>query len=187
MRASPERLRRGLTQMVAYLHAGGVTAYNEPGALYTPEMWTLYEEILGAPGTPLYSTFLADGRGIPDRVGLAKALQATEEQIAVSPAGPGKKLMFFPGQIKLFADGAIISQLMQMKDGYLDGHHGEWIIPPDELEHVFDSFFTTKNKGLGLGLSVSRLIISSHGGRLWAAAGHTGPGACICFTVPAAH
>jgi predicted amidohydrolase YtcJ len=42
--------------------------------------------------------------------------------------------MFFPGQIKLFADGAIISQLMQMKDGYLDGHHGEWIIPPDELE-----------------------------------------------------
>jgi predicted amidohydrolase YtcJ len=132
--ATPERLRRGLTQMVAYLHAGGVAAYNEPGALYTPEMWTLYEEILGAPGTPMYSTFLADGRGIPDRVGLAKALQATEEQIAVSPAGPGKKLMFFPGQIKLFADGAIISQLMQMKDGYLDGHHGEWIIPPDELE-----------------------------------------------------
>ena len=41
--------------------------------------------------------------------------------------------MFFPGQIKLFADGAIISQLMQMKDGYTDGHHGEWIMPPDEL------------------------------------------------------
>ena len=42
--------------------------------------------------------------------------------------------MFFPSQIKLFADGAIISQLMQMKDGYLDGHKGERIIPPDELE-----------------------------------------------------
>ena len=42
--------------------------------------------------------------------------------------------MFFPNQIKLFADGAIISQLMQMKDGYLDGHKGEWIIPPEELE-----------------------------------------------------
>ena len=76
----------------------------------------------------MYSTFLADGRGIPDRVGLDKALDATEEQIAVAPEGPGKKLMFFPGQIKLFADGAIISQLMQMKDGYLDGHKGEWII-----------------------------------------------------------
>ena len=132
--ATPERLRFGLKQMVAYLHANGVTAYNEPGALYTPDMWTLYEEILGAPSTPMYSTFLADGRGIPDRVGLAKALVAVEEQIAVAPEGPGKKLMFFPNQIKFFADGAIVSQLMQMKDGYLDGHHGDWIMPPDHLE-----------------------------------------------------
>jgi predicted amidohydrolase YtcJ len=57
--ATRERLSFGLTQMVAYLHANGVTAYNEPGALYTPDMWTLYEEILGAPGTPMYATFLA--------------------------------------------------------------------------------------------------------------------------------
>ena len=132
--ATPERLSFGLKQMVAYLHANGVTAYNEPGALYTPDMWTLYEQILGAPGTPMYATFLADGRGILDRVGLDKGLAAVEQQIAVAPAGPGKKLMFFPNQIKLFADGAIISQLMQMKDGYLDGHKGEWIIPPEELE-----------------------------------------------------
>ena len=132
--ATPERLSFGLKQLVAYLHANGVTAYNEPGALFTPDMWVLYEDILGAPETPMYATFLADGRGIPDRVGLAKALQATEEQIAVSPAGPGKKLMFFPKQIKLFADGAIVSQLMQMKDGYLDGHQGAWIIPPNEFE-----------------------------------------------------
>lgn len=132
--ATPDRLSVGLKQMVAYLHANGVTAYNEPGALYTPDMWTLYEQILGAPGTPMYATFLADGRGILDRVGLDKGLAAVEQQIAVAPAGPGRKLMFFPKQIKLFADGAIISQLMQMKDGYLDGHKGEWIIPPDELE-----------------------------------------------------
>ena len=132
--ATRKRVSFGLKQMVAYLHANGVTAFNEPGALYTPEMWVLYEEILGAPDTPMYTTFLADGRGIPDRVGLDGALVATEEQIAVAPAGPGKKVMFFPKQIKLFADGAIISQLMQMKDGYTDGHHGEWIIPPDELE-----------------------------------------------------
>ncbi len=140
--ATPDRLSFGLTQMVAYLHANGVTAYNEPGALYTPDMWTLYEQILGAPGTPMYATFLADGRGILDRVGLDKGLQAVEQQIAVAPAGPGKKLMFFPGQIKLFADGAIISQLMQMKDGYLDGHKGEWIIPPDELEKRMRLFWS---------------------------------------------
>ena len=57
-------------------------------------------------------------------------------------------------------------------------------IPPQDLKRVFDAFFTTKTNGLGLGLSVSRLIISSHAGRLWAAASSTGPGACFCFTVP---
>lgn len=132
--ATPDRLAFGLKQMVAYEHANGVTAYNEPGALYTPGMWQLYEKILGAPDTPMYSTFIADGRGIVDRVGLDGALDATEAQMAMAPEGPGRKLMFFPKQIKLFADGAIISQLMEMKDGYLDGHKGEWIIPPDELE-----------------------------------------------------
>jgi len=129
--ATPERLTFGLKQTVAYLHQNGVTAYNEPGALVTPEIWKLYQRILGADDTPMYSTFLADGRGIPDRVGLDKALAATEEQIALSTSG---KVAFFPKQVKLFADGAIISQLMQMKDGYNDGHKGQWILPPEELE-----------------------------------------------------
>jgi len=131
---TPERLSFGLKQMVAYEHSKGVTAYNEPGALYTPDMWKVYEQILGAADTPMYSTFIADGRGIPDRVGMDKALAATAEQIAVAPDSAGGKLMFFPGQVKLFADGAIISQLMQMKDGYLDGHQGAWILTPDEIE-----------------------------------------------------
>jgi two-component system, LuxR family, sensor kinase FixL len=59
-------------------------------------------------------------------------------------------------------------------------------IPPQNLERVFDSFFTTKTNGLGLGLSVSRLIISTNGGRLWASANRIASGACFCFTVPAA-
>jgi C4-dicarboxylate-specific signal transduction histidine kinase len=59
-------------------------------------------------------------------------------------------------------------------------------ISPEAAGRVFDAFFTTKSDGLGLGLSVSRLIISSHGGRLWAAASETGSGASFCFTLPAA-
>ena len=132
--ATPERLTFGLKQMVAYEHSHGVTAYNEPGAIVTPEMWKLYEQILGADNAPMYATFLADGRGIVDKVGLDGALDAVEETVAIAPQESGKKLMFFPKQIKLFADGAIISQLMQMKEPYTDGHHGEWIIPPPELE-----------------------------------------------------
>ncbi len=57
-------------------------------------------------------------------------------------------------------------------------------ISPQNLESVFDAFFSTKTNGLGVGLSVSRSIISSHGGRMWAAS-HPGPGARFCFTVPA--
>jgi C4-dicarboxylate-specific signal transduction histidine kinase len=46
-----------------------------------------------------------------------------------------------------------------------DQGHG---IPPEHLERVFESFFTTKSDGLGLGLAVCRTIISAHGGKLWA-------------------
>jgi len=132
--ATPERLSFGLKQMVAYEHSHGVTAYNEPGAIVTPDMWALYQQILGADNVPMYTTFLADGRAIIDRVGLDAGLDEVEKTVAMAPEGAGGKVMFFAKQIKLFADGAIISQLMQMKQPYTDGHHGEWIIPPAELE-----------------------------------------------------
>jgi hypothetical protein len=131
--ATPERFAFGLKQMVRMLHQNGVTAFNEPGALITPPIFKLYQQILGADETPFYSFFIADGRGIVDRVGLEGALAETEKTIALAPPGNGK-IQFFDRQIKLFCDGAIISQLMQMKDGYTDGHHGEWILTPEELE-----------------------------------------------------
>jgi len=129
--ATPERFQFGLKQMVAYEHAKGVTAYMEPGALYTPEIWQLYLQILGAPDTPFYSYFIPDGRTQVDKgLGLAESLVDAEKQVAIAPTG---KVSWFPKQIKLFADGAIISQLMQMKDGYQDGHAGEWMMTPEKI------------------------------------------------------
>ncbi len=61
--------------------------------------------------------------------------------------------------------------------------HGHGISPESE-EHLFDPFYTTKPQGLGLGLSISRSIIESHGGRLWTTTDH-GNGAAFHFTLPA--
>jgi len=56
-------------------------------------------------------------------------------------------------------------------------------LPAEKIDQVFDAFFTTKTQGTGMGLSVSRRIIESHGGRLWACA-NTGRGATFQFTIP---
>jgi signal transduction histidine kinase len=53
----------------------------------------------------------------------------------------------------------------------------------DEAERIFEAFFTTKPRGTGMGLSISRRIIASHGGHLWANP-NTGRGATFQFTLP---
>jgi signal transduction histidine kinase len=53
----------------------------------------------------------------------------------------------------------------------------------DQAERIFEAFFTTKPRGTGMGLSISRRIIASHGGRLWESS-NTGRGAIFQFTLP---
>ncbi len=133
---SPERITAGLHQMVDYLHANGVTAINEPGIMWAIEPWDLYQQILGAAKTPFLSTFLVDARSQAD-AGMDPAVAVADAEAQVARASSGK-VRLLPRQVKLFADGAIISQLMQMRDPYLDDdghpdlcHHGEWMMQPD--------------------------------------------------------
>ncbi len=58
-------------------------------------------------------------------------------------------------------------------------------IAPENLERVFESFFTTKSSGVGIGLSICRSILEGHGGSLWASANGT-RGARFQFTLPGA-
>jgi PAS domain S-box-containing protein len=58
-------------------------------------------------------------------------------------------------------------------------------LPPCKADQIFEVFFTTKPQGSGMGLAISKSIVESHGGRIWAN-GDDGRGATFHFTLPAA-
>jgi PAS domain S-box-containing protein len=57
-------------------------------------------------------------------------------------------------------------------------------LSPQQIDQIFNAFFTTKAHGTGMGLSISRSIVESHGGRIWAE-NNSPQGARFCFTLPA--
>lgn len=56
-------------------------------------------------------------------------------------------------------------------------------LPGDNVNKIFNAFFSTKSQGTGLGLAITRSIVKSHGGRIWATA-NSGRGATFHFTLP---
>ena len=75
----------------------------------------------------------------------------------------------------------------QLQDGQLQFSVSDTGVglPAEKMDQIFSAFFTTKPQGSGMGLSISRSIVESHGGRLWATA-NDGRGATFHFTLPTA-
>jgi len=127
--ATPEYFGKGLTMTKQYVEAGGITTTADPGIILPPKVFQALKTVFDSPDTSFRNLLIASGQVLYEKYGETGALAATESLMALN----GHRVAYLPKQVKLFCDGAAYSQGMQMKDGYLDGHHGSWIEMPEEL------------------------------------------------------
>lgn len=131
--ASPERIRAGLEFVKEYYHANGVTLGAEPGGLASKPMQEAQNAVLSDSSSPFRFYFIADGKSITGAFPDDKVAAETSKLLSW---GRGMTA-FLPMQVKLFADGAIFSQAMQVSQGYSDGHKGEWMMDPEFFARTF--------------------------------------------------
>ena len=128
----PEKYRKGLATMSAILQQNGITTIAEPGfpsSDFDGELFLLKSEMAKKPPYDVY--LIPSGTQLYGMKGGNKAALDFMETLPEDAKYNTDNVHFLSKQVKLFADGAIYSQLMQMKDGYTDGHTGEWMTPVD--------------------------------------------------------
>ena len=135
--ASPKTLIKGLQKTRDYLHSNGITVIGNPGSMYNKDLQTAKNLIFGNVDSPFESYFFPSALNISEQFKLNEVLDAAKEQTSW---GTGK-LNYLPKHIKLFADGAMYSQNMVMRDGYIDGHEGSWLMSLDTFENLFKIFW----------------------------------------------
>jgi predicted amidohydrolase YtcJ len=136
--ATEDRLMTGLRLVRDYAHRAGVTMMCEPGGVLSKPLQDVQNAVLSGPDAPMRTFYLPDGKSLAAlHLEDGRLIDETE---ALLDWGAGRT-EFLPGQVKLFADGAIYSQLMQMTEPYTDGHGGEWIMDPDFFNPSFDAYW----------------------------------------------
>ncbi len=140
---NPMKLSKGMATMRQLVLDNGITTIAEPGFPSTNFFFEygLYKQALEA--AP-FDVFL-----IPNGTRLYHSQGGNQEALSFVDSIQmynTRQLKFLPKQIKLFADGAIYSQLMQMKEGYTDGHEGEWMTPLQLLENQIKFYWSNNYK-----------------------------------------
>ncbi len=137
--AAPERLQAGVGILKAFLHTKGVTTICEPGTQLNRQIHEFWETSLNADDAIFRTYFIPDGRTLYEKYknNLSELLPATQAFLNWGR----DKVQWLPNQVKLFADGAIFSQLMQVQQPYLDGHKGEWIAIPEDYQKAFQLYW----------------------------------------------
>jgi predicted amidohydrolase YtcJ len=131
--AAPERVKAGLEFVETYFHANGVTLGAEPGGVAAKPVQDAQNAVMSDPATPFRWYFIVDAKSITGKYPDDKVGEATDRVLSWGQGMTG----FLPKQVKLFADGAIFSQAMQVRDGYQDGHTGEWMMELDFFARTF--------------------------------------------------
>ncbi len=130
---SPARIESAMKFVQTYFHTNGVTTGAEPGGLLSKPVQAAQNAVLGQPDSPFRFYFIADGKSITAAYEDDQVIMETEKLL---DWGTGMTA-FLPDQVKLFADGAIYSQAMQLKEPYSDGHSGEWMMDLDFFARSF--------------------------------------------------
>ena len=134
--ATPDRLQKGLQFVVGYFHANGVTLGSEPGGLYSKTLQDAENAVMSGPDTPFRYYFIPDGKSI-----FASFPDATIAETEKTLSWGEGMTQIMPNRIKLFADGAVFSLAMQLRDPYIGDYHGEWIMQPDAFARAFEIYW----------------------------------------------
>ncbi|MBT8115021.1 MAG: amidohydrolase [Arenicella sp.] len=128
---NPARFNKGVLDGFLHAQMNGITTVADQGSpLFDLEMeLNSINSVLHENELPLRMFMVGNGKTLA-----TESYQAALQILDALPQRNSAHVQFLPKQVKLLADGAFYSQLMQMEGGYLDGHEGEWIMPPEDLK-----------------------------------------------------
>ncbi len=137
---NPVKYKKGLADMTKLMEKNGITTIDEPGfpnVDFKMEYDLLKSEMDKKPAYEIYNILNA-GALTAVKGSMEKATKFMEET-------PDKyntdNIKILPKQVKLFADGAIYSLAMQMKEGYTDGFKGQWMTPLETFKKQMNYYW----------------------------------------------